>query len=91
MKIYSQAVKDDVQKRLRRIEGQVRGVQRMVEEERACEEVLQQLNAVNAAVRNTTRLFMRAYARDCLLGEESAGRDAEAMVDDLLDLMDKVR
>lgn len=91
MKSYSPALKDDVQKRLRRIEGQVRGVQRMVAEDRDCEEVLQQLNAVNAAVRNTTRLFMRAYARDCLLGADVAGRDAEAMVDDLLDLMDKVR
>lgn len=91
MKIYSQAVKEDVQKRLRRIEGQVRGVQRMVEAGRDCEEVLQQLNAVNAAMRNTTRLFMRAYARECLLAGEVTGRDAEAMVDDLLDLMDKVR
>lgn len=91
MKTYSRAVKDDVQKRLRRIEGQVRGVQRMVDEERECEEVLQQLNAVHAAVRNTTRLFMRAYARDCLLSEDVTGRDAEAMVDELLNLMDKVR
>ena len=90
MKTYSRAVKDDVQKRLRRIEGQVRGVQRMVDEERECEEVLQQLNAVHAAVRNTTRLFMRAHARDCLLSEEVTGRDAEEMVDELLSLMDKV-
>lgn len=91
MKTYSHAVKQDVQKRLRRIEGQVRGVQRMLDEDRDCEEILQQLNAVNAAVRNTTRLFMRAYARECLLAEDVTGRDAEAMVDDLLDLMDRVR
>ena len=91
MKITSPSVKDDVRKRLRRIEGQVRGIQRMVDDERECEEVLQQLNAVNAAVRNTTRLFMRAHARDCLLNRDLAGREGEAMVDNLLDLIDKVR
>lgn len=91
MKIYSRAVKDDVQKRLRRIEGQVRGIQRMLDEDRDCAEILQQLNAVNAAARNTTRLFMRAHARDCLLRENVAGREAEAVVDELLDLMDRVR
>ena len=92
MKIQSQAVKDDMQRRLSRVEGQVRGVQRMLEADRDCQEIVQQLNAINAAVRNATHQFMRAYARECLLrAEEMEAREAEAVVDNLLDLMAKVR
>ena len=92
MKIQSQAVKDEMQRRLSRVEGQVRGVQRMLEADRDCQEIVQQLNAINAAVRNATYQFMRAYAKDCLLStDELEAREAEAVVDDLLDLMAKVR
>lgn len=90
MNVHSQEVKDDLQKRLRRIEGQVRGVQRMLDEERDCREIVQQLNAVHAAVGNATHLFVRAYAKDCLLGE-SGGQDTGAVIDDLLDLIARVK
>ena len=64
----------------------------MLDDDRDCHEILQQLNAIQAAVENATALFMRAYAKDCLMGAD--GVDAlqrEAMVDDLLDLIAKVR
>ena len=91
MKVRSQAVKDDLQKRLRRVEGQVRGVQRMVDEERECDEIVQQLNAIHAAVRRATHTFMRGYARECLLQARETEADGSEMVDELLDLMAKVR
>ncbi|MHB8171547.1 MAG: metal-sensitive transcriptional regulator [Thermincolia bacterium] len=62
--------KDDILKRLRKIEGQVKGIQRMVEEEKGCLEVLTQLAAVKAAViavgtniveNNTTRCLEAAH------------------------------
>jgi DNA-binding FrmR family transcriptional regulator len=85
-------VKQQLQQRLRRIEGQVRGVQKMVDDERDCREVLQQLNAILAAVQNASDLYVRAYAKDCLLNMDETGlRDREAVIDTLLDLMIKAR
>jgi DNA-binding FrmR family transcriptional regulator len=52
--------------RLRRIEGQVRGIQRMVEEHRDCRDVVVQLAAVKAAVASLNTLVAETYARDCL-------------------------
>jgi CsoR family transcriptional regulator, copper-sensing transcriptional repressor len=89
VKPQSAEVKSDLQRRLRRIEGQVRGVQRMLEDDRDCHEVIQQLAAVRAAVQNATILYVRAYARDCLLDEPGAGAEREALIDDLISLMTK--
>jgi DNA-binding FrmR family transcriptional regulator len=92
MKGYSPTVTDDLQKRLRRIEGQVRGVQRMLGEERDCREIVQQLNAIDAAVRNAAHFFLRAYARDCLLEASASEReDTAAKVEELLDLVARIR
>jgi len=53
--------------RLRRVEGQVRGVQRMLEEERECEQVLTQLMAVRSSIDQIGLLLMEAHIQDCLL------------------------
>jgi DNA-binding FrmR family transcriptional regulator len=66
--------RDDVLVRLRRIEGQVRGVQRMVEEERSCREIVNQLSAVKAAIASLNGVVVECYARDCL-GDADATRD----------------
>ena len=58
--------KADLIKRLRRIEGQMRGVQKMVEEERACEDILHQLNAVSEAVRSASMIVCEKYAIECM-------------------------
>jgi CsoR family transcriptional regulator, copper-sensing transcriptional repressor len=89
VKPQSAEVKDDLHRRLRRIEGQVRGVQKMLEDDRDCHEVIQQLAAIRAAVQNATTLYVRAYARDCLLDEPAASVEREALIDDLISLMTK--
>ncbi len=63
------ASREDLIRRLKRIEGQVRGVQRMVEEDRACGEILAQLSAVNEAVRRVSSLLAEKYALECLEGD----------------------
>lgn len=87
MKVQSQVTKDKLQTRLRRIEGQVRGVQRMLDDDRDCREIVQQLKAVRSATENATAVLMRAYAKECLLDVESD--DRETAVDDLLTLLFK--
>ncbi len=76
--------------RLRRIEGQVRGLQRMVEEGRYCADILVQLSAVNEALRNVGRELLRNHLRHCATAaiKESPQR-AEAMYDELVELFSR--
>lgn len=61
--------------RLRRIEGQVQGVQRMLEEDRACEDVLTQLLAIRSAVQQVCLLMTEQHVRDCVFAGELAPDD----------------
>jgi CsoR family transcriptional regulator, copper-sensing transcriptional repressor len=81
-------VRDDVLLRLRRIEGQVRGIHRMVEENRDCRDVVTQLAAVKAAVASLNTLVAENYARDCLCGGEPID---QAEVSRLLDVLKAAR
>ncbi len=74
--------------RLRRIEGQVRGLHRMVEEERACAEVLTQIASVHEALRAVGREVLRNHLQQCAATAfRAGGAPAEAMCDQLVDLM----
>jgi DNA-binding FrmR family transcriptional regulator len=74
--------------RLRRIEGQVRGVQKMVEEERYCADILTQISSVHEALRAVTRELMRNHLKHCATHAIRKGSaDADAMYDELIDLM----
>lgn len=76
--------------RLRRIEGQVRGLHRMVEEDRYCADILNQVSAVHEALRAVGRELMRNHLKHCATQAIRAGDDqAEAMYDELVGLMYK--
>ena len=62
------ATKDQLLARLRRIEGQVRGVERMVDEDRYCIDVLTQIGAIQAALDKVARGLLDDHARHCLIG-----------------------
>jgi DNA-binding FrmR family transcriptional regulator len=81
-------IKDRNLKRLRRIEGQVRGLQKMVEEERYCADVLTQLSSVHEALRGVAREVMRNHLKHCATSAIRTGDEsAEQMYDELLELM----
>lgn len=81
MAIQDPQVKNDLIQRLRRIEGQTRGVVRMIEEGRDCQEVLQQLAAIRAAVQQASIQVMRSYALECIQATESSPEEmAEALI-----------
>ena len=70
------ATKDDLTKRLRRVEGQVRGVQGMVEDERYCIDVLTQISAIQAALDKVALGLLDQHAHHCVMGAEGdAARD----------------
>lgn len=72
--------------RLRKIEGQVRGVQRMLEEDRYCVDVLVQLAAIKAAVNRVGLELLESHTRGCVAGAVEAG-DGEAAVTELMDVV----
>ncbi len=74
--IHDSKAKADLLRRLRRIEGQVRGVARMIEEERDCQEVLQQLAAVRAAAYKASVQLMRSFASECLRASDKSPDEA---------------
>ena len=78
----------DLIKRLRRIEGQVRGLQRMVEEDRDCAEIMAQLSAVNEALRKVSVLLAEKYALECLdISARKGSAKSRAAVAALLDAL----
>lgn len=90
MIIQNQQTIEKLIKRLRRIEGQVRGLQAMLEDQRDCREIMQQLSAVSAAVKSTSRKFFEDYAALCLA--EMPGKEAaenQALLREMVDLLDK--
>ena len=74
------ATKEQLNKRLARIEGQVRGVSRMVEEDRYCIDVLTQISAIQAALDKVALGLLDGHARHCLIG----GASEEASADELM-------
>ena len=69
------ATKDQLLKRLRRVEGQVRGVQNMVEDERYCIDVLTQISAIQAALDKVALGLMDDHARHCVIDGPSELKD----------------
>jgi DNA-binding FrmR family transcriptional regulator len=84
-------VKTRTQARLRRIEGQVRGLQKMVSEDRYCADVLTQISSVQEALRAVGRELMRNHLKHCATHAIRKGShsDADAMYNELVDLMHK--
>ena len=69
------ATKEQLLGRLSRIEGQVRGVQRMVDEDRYCIDVLTQISAVQAALDKVALGLLDDHARHCVVGGEANDKD----------------
>ncbi|HYG65500.1 MAG TPA: metal-sensitive transcriptional regulator [Thermoanaerobaculia bacterium] len=84
-------VKDKNLKRLRRIEGQVRGLHKMVEDDRYCADILTQISSVQEALRAVGRELMRNHLKHCATAaiRSEEGQTAEAMYDELIDLIYK--
>ncbi|KAF0110411.1 MAG: hypothetical protein FD147_1671 [Chloroflexi bacterium] len=98
MKIQKVETKVKLIQRLRKIEGQVRGVQTMLNEERDCQEIMQQLAAIHSAVQSSSRIFLQDYATLCLaeMDEEvlrnpgsNLQNKREKVIQDMILLLDK--
>ncbi len=80
--------KEAIVKRLRRIEGQVKGIQKMVEEEKGCGDILIQVAAVRSAMNSVGGLILENYMKDCLKSYLD-GDVGDETLDSLVDIMIK--
>jgi CsoR family transcriptional regulator, copper-sensing transcriptional repressor len=82
-----------IRRRLKRIEGQVRGLARMLDEDRYCIDILQQIQATAAALKKTETELLRVHAAQCVddaLREGTIAEKREKIVE-LVDLFERVR
>jgi DNA-binding FrmR family transcriptional regulator len=82
--------KDALVRRLHRIEGQVRGIERMVEEDRYCIDVLTQIGAVTTALESLGMAILDDHVKHCVTGAIASG-DAEAAAEKSRELLEAVR
>jgi DNA-binding FrmR family transcriptional regulator len=79
------ADKDALRKRLRRLEGQVRGIERMVDEDRYCIDVVTQITAVQAALDKVALGLLSDHAKHCVIGDRGPGTaDKDEQTEELM-------
>ncbi len=70
---------DAINKRLKKIEGQVRGIQKMVDEDKSCEEILIQIGAVKSALHKTGQVILEGHMHNCVLNGIRDGKEEETI------------
>jgi DNA-binding FrmR family transcriptional regulator len=75
--------------RLRRIEGQVRGLQKMIDEERECNDILTQMSAITGALHKTGEEIVRSYTKTCIMEYDKSGD--ETLLEDLIANLSKFK
>jgi DNA-binding FrmR family transcriptional regulator len=85
--------KEALQKRLNRIEGQVRGIGRMIEEDRYCIDILQQIQAIKAALARVEDAVLKDHAATCVTSAIASGNEKEQRrkFEELVDLVAKTK
>lgn len=82
---------DSIKNRLRRIEGQIRGVLSMMEDEKDCRDVVTQLSAIRSAVDRIIGLIVAKNLEECIRGELDKGNIPEKVIQEAVDLLVKSR
>lgn len=85
--IYGQETKN----RLKRIEGQVRGVLKMMEEEKECKEVISQLSAARTAMDRAIGYIVAKNLESCIIEAQEEGKSAEEMINEAVQMIVKSR
>ncbi|WP_226671403.1 metal-sensitive transcriptional regulator [Metabacillus litoralis] len=80
-----------VKNRLKRMEGQIRGILKMMEDDQPCKEVITQLSAVRSAVDRTVGVIVSSNLVDCVIEAEKKGEDTEQLIKESVSLLVKSR
>ena len=84
---------EDQLARLKKVEGQIRGIQRMIEDERYCIDILNQLQAVEAAIKRVEANILRKHLEGCVASAFRAGseREQDGKLDEIMKLLIRFR
>jgi DNA-binding FrmR family transcriptional regulator len=82
---------DPVKNRIKRIEGQIRGILKMMDEDKDCKDVITQLSAVKSALDRTIGVIVSSNLVDCVRNANENGQDAEDLVKEAVNLLVKSR
>lgn len=82
---------DQIKNRVKRIEGQLRGILRMMEENKDCKEVITQLSATRSAIDRTIGVVVSANLVECVQNANEKGENAESLVKEAVNLLVKSR
>lgn len=82
---------DQVKNRVKRMEGQLRGILKMMEEDKDCKEVITQLSAVRSAIDRTIGVIVSSNLVECVQKAESQGENMEDLVKEAVNLLVKSR
>ncbi|WP_318153760.1 metal-sensitive transcriptional regulator [Paenibacillus vietnamensis] len=85
---HSDQMKDNLTKRLNRIEGQIRGVKAMIEKDTYCDDVLNQIAAVQSALNSVGKLLLEGHMKSCVIERIQAGESE--VIDELLVTVNKL-
>jgi len=80
------SVKQDIKKRLNRIEGQIRGINRMIDSEESCNDILIQIAAVRAAINKVGGIILENYTKNCIKTAAEKNNDDKSL-DNLIETM----
>ena len=86
--VRSETTKKDLISRLNRIEGQIRGISKMIEDDRYCGDILIQLSAVNSSIKSLSIKMLEKHLKHCVKNQVLEGKD-EAL-DEVTELMKKL-
>ena len=89
--LHTPEVKEEIRRRINRLSGQIQAIQRMVEEESYCVDVLQQIAAARGALKKIGSRLLEAHIRHCVLGAARSGSDAErrSKIDELVAVFER--
>lgn len=82
-------MKTDLLARLKRIEGQVRGIERMVDEDRYCVDILVQISAIKNAMHQVALALLESHTRGCVSDALASHHGGEEKIDELMDVIRK--
>lgn len=82
---------DQMKNRMKRIEGQVRGLLKMMEEDKECRDVVAQMSAVRSAIDRTAALVVSKNLEECIREEKQSGESSEDLIKEAVDLLVRSR
>lgn len=89
--VLSMEYSPEVKNRMKRLEGQVRGVLRMMDEEKDCKEIITQMTAIRSALDRATAFVVAKNLETCIRNEEASGQKKEDVIEEAIQLLVKSR